>query len=57
VFAGVFDPATVDEARANWLERQISKRFLPVGDFRDWDVIEAWATGIARELSLVSVGG
>lgn len=57
VFAGAFDPATVDEARAGWLERQISKRFLPVGDFRDWDAIEAWANGIARELSLVTVGG
>jgi menaquinone-dependent protoporphyrinogen oxidase len=55
VFAGAFDPATVDQARAGWLERQISKRFLPVGDFRDWAEIEAWANGIARALSAVPV--
>jgi menaquinone-dependent protoporphyrinogen oxidase len=24
---------------------------MPIGDFRDWDVIDAWATGIAAELA------
>lgn len=23
---------------------------LPDGDFRDWDAIDAWAAGIAKEL-------
>lgn len=51
VFAGAFDPATVDEARTNWLERTLVKKFIPVGDFRDWPLIEAWAIGIARHLA------
>jgi menaquinone-dependent protoporphyrinogen oxidase len=25
---------------------------LPVGDFRDWPAIEAWATALARKLAL-----
>ena len=56
VFAGAFDPQTADLSRAGWLERQISTRFIPVGNFRDWQAIETWARGIARHLSLVSVG-
>ena len=24
---------------------------MPVGDFRDWDAIDAWADGIAAELA------
>lgn len=56
VFAGAFDPTTADLNRAGWIERQFSKRFLPVGDFRDWAEIEAWANVIARQLSAVPVG-
>lgn len=55
VFGGAFDPATADQARVNWLERQITTRFLPAGDFRDWDEISAWATAIAHELAAVPV--
>jgi len=57
VFAGAFDPTTADLTKGNWLERQVSKRFLPVGDFRDWPEIEAWANRIARELNAVAVAG
>ena len=56
VFAGAFDPTKADLTRVGWLERQFSKRFLPVGDFRDWAEIEASANVIARELSAVPVG-
>jgi menaquinone-dependent protoporphyrinogen oxidase len=55
VFAGAFDPQKVDWSDIGWLERQISQRFIPVGDFRDWDVIESWADAIARTLSPVLV--
>jgi menaquinone-dependent protoporphyrinogen oxidase len=55
VFGGAFDPATADLARVNWLERQITTRFLPAGDYRDWDEISAWAKAIALELSAVPV--
>ena len=57
VFAGAFDPTTADLTKGNWLERQVSKRFLPVGDFRDWPEIDAWANRIARELNAVAVAG
>lgn len=57
VFAGAFDPTTADLTKGNWLERQVSKRFLPVGDFRDWPEIEAWANRIARELNVAAVAG
>ena len=50
VFAGAFDPSTIDESRAGWLERTFAKKFIPAGDFRDWPQIEAWADGIALEL-------
>ena len=43
-------------SRANWLEKQFVNRFMPVGDFRDWPAIEAWARRVARELSAVPVG-
>ena len=32
-----------------------ARRALPVGDFRDWPAIEAWAEGIGRELQPVAV--
>ena len=28
---------------------------MPVGDFRDWPAIEAWAAGIAREIESMAV--
>jgi len=33
-----------------------AREALPVGDFRDWPEIEAWAAGIARDLSSVPAG-
>jgi menaquinone-dependent protoporphyrinogen oxidase len=50
VFAGAFDPAKADWTDTGWLEKVIAKRFIPVGDFREWDKIEAWALQIAHEL-------
>jgi menaquinone-dependent protoporphyrinogen oxidase len=47
VFGGAFDPETADLERVSWLERQISSHFLPVGDWRNWADIEAWAKDIA----------
>jgi menaquinone-dependent protoporphyrinogen oxidase len=55
VFAGAFDPATADLSRANWIEKQFVNRLMPVGDFRDWPQIEAWARRVARELTAVPV--
>jgi menaquinone-dependent protoporphyrinogen oxidase len=51
VFAGAFDRATMDGSDLTTVERFVSRRFLPQGDFRDWPAIEAWADGIARRLA------
>ena len=50
VFGGAFDPETADLERVSWLERQISTHFLPVGDWRNWDDIEAWSRDIAAAI-------
>ena len=50
VFAGSFDRATADFSALGIVERTVVKRFLPDGDWRDWDAIETWARSIARSL-------
>jgi menaquinone-dependent protoporphyrinogen oxidase len=41
----------VDQAKLNPLERWMFNNVKsPTGDFRDWDAIAAWATGIAAAL-------
>jgi menaquinone-dependent protoporphyrinogen oxidase len=52
VFFGAWDP---DAPPANVAERifrmmPVSRDLLPVGDFRDWPAIEAWADSIAADL-------
>ncbi len=47
VFGGKLDPG-----RLNLLEKLVLKMVkAPAGDFRDWDQVEAWAAGIAGELT------
>ena len=55
VFGGAFDPKTAERANIGRVERTLVTRFLPVGDFRDWSQIEAWADGIADALAPVPV--
>ena len=50
-FAGAIDRGTLDGSDLSPVERFVTRRFMPEGDFRAWPVIEAWADGIARELS------
>ena len=61
VFFGAFDP----DARPVGLAEKLGGFFmrmpavrsaLPAGDFRDWAAIDAWANGIARELTPAAVG-
>lgn len=52
VFVGAFDP---DDAPRTMSERFVRlmpgmKKILPAGDFREWDVIDAWAHEIGQEL-------
>jgi menaquinone-dependent protoporphyrinogen oxidase len=51
VFFGALNPAQL-----TWAERAIrilptGRKLLPEGDFRDWADVDAWAGGIARELT------
>jgi menaquinone-dependent protoporphyrinogen oxidase len=52
VFFGAFDPSDPPQAMAERLVRMLpgSKGLLPPGDYRDWDVIDAWAREIAGTL-------
>ena len=60
VFFGAFDP---DAKPVGLAERFMSilpasaRDAMPRGDFRDWADIEAWANGIADELTRVPAGG
>jgi menaquinone-dependent protoporphyrinogen oxidase len=52
MFFGAYDP---NRGGAGLVERLVLtlpavRDALPAGDFRDWQVIDAWADGIAREL-------
>lgn len=41
----------LDTQKLNFIEKWMIKNVkAPIGDFRDWDAIEAWAKGIASEL-------
>lgn len=50
VFAGALDRDAVEGSDLSLLERAITRRFIPEGDWRDWDSIERWADEIAAAL-------
>lgn len=52
VFQGAFDPNEGPKALSERFVRMMpaAKRILPAGDFRQWDVIEGWARGVAAEI-------
>lgn len=50
VFRGAFDHEQVRGADRIIAWMPAIRDILPQGDFREWDVIEAWATSIADEL-------
>jgi len=52
VFYGAFDPKDPPRAMSERLVRMMpaSEGLLPPGDFREWDVIEAWAREIAATM-------
>jgi menaquinone-dependent protoporphyrinogen oxidase len=43
VFAGSLDREHVDEARLGRVETFVARHFVPEGDFRSWDAVDAWA--------------
>jgi menaquinone-dependent protoporphyrinogen oxidase len=50
VFAGALARGTLDASNLSVVERFVSRRFMPEGDWRDWAAIDAWADGIGRRL-------
>jgi menaquinone-dependent protoporphyrinogen oxidase len=52
VFQGAYDPNDSPRTLAERLVRMVpaSKGVLPVGDFREWPLIERWALEIANQL-------
>jgi menaquinone-dependent protoporphyrinogen oxidase len=51
VFPGALDPGRLSFAELSCLKTAATREVLPEGDFRDWAQIEAWAAGIAQELT------
>lgn len=51
IFFGALDPKKLTLAERALRRLPSGKSLLPEGDFRDWDDIDAWARGIARDLS------
>jgi menaquinone-dependent protoporphyrinogen oxidase len=53
VFLGAYDPNDPPKSMPERVVRLIpaARRALPAGDFREWDVIEAWAREIASDLT------
>jgi menaquinone-dependent protoporphyrinogen oxidase len=56
VFFGAFDPTQTPIGLVEWigspfLRLPAVRKAMPTGDFRDWPTIEAWAHGIAAELT------
>jgi menaquinone-dependent protoporphyrinogen oxidase len=51
VFFGAWDPRDPAVGLGEWLIRHLpASADIPVGDFRDWPAIDAWAATIASEL-------
>lgn len=56
VFFGAYDPDATPEGLAERVMNRFmrlvpeARQSLPMGDFRDWSAIEAWAQGIGREI-------
>jgi menaquinone-dependent protoporphyrinogen oxidase len=47
----IFFHGVLDTSKLKFAEKLIVKALkAPIGDFRDWDMINAWADGIAKEL-------
>jgi menaquinone-dependent protoporphyrinogen oxidase len=52
-FAGALDRSTLEGSSLGFAERLIARTMVPEGDYRDWEAIDEWAAGIAREVARV----
>ena len=55
VFFGALDPERLSLAPRLMRLLPAGRKLLEEGDFRDWAEIEAWADGIARQLTSAPV--
>jgi len=53
IFCGALDPATLSHAERSLRDLSAARAILSEGDFRDWDEIQDWAYGIAREMRVL----
>ena len=51
VFLGALDRSRIDGSDLGAFERLVARSFIPQGDWRDWEAIEAWAHAVAEELA------
>ena len=51
VFFGVLDPDRLSFTERSLRKLPAARAILPEGDFRDWNEIQEWAYGIAKELA------
>ena len=51
VFFGVLEPRKLTFAERSMRRLPAARAILPEGDFRDWDEIQDWAYGIAKEIT------
>ena len=56
VFFGALDPGKLGLRDRAIRTLPAGRALLPEGDFREWPEIDAWAAGIARDLTLVPAG-
>ena len=51
VFFGALDPGELSFTERSLRKLPPARAILPEGDFRDWDEIQAWAQGIAEQMT------
>ena len=51
VFFGALDPGTLSFTERSLRKLPAARAILPEGDFRDWDEIQTWAQGIAKQMT------
>ncbi len=56
VFFGALDPGTLGLRDRAMRALPVGRALFPEGDFRDWPDIDAWAAGIAAELTAAPAG-
>jgi len=51
VFFGALDPGRLSFTERSLRKLPAARAMMPEGDFRDWDEIQAWAQGIAEQMT------